>query len=646
MAAVPAPPASAQAPISPADLSLVDITTLVGPGSLFRLVMTAAPPQGGDLAVSIYPRVNSRSEFDLAANGTFTRAPLEVLSYDPAQIRRPDGALQIDRHVATLTETLPTDLRLRQEGVYPLTVSTRQPDGTDQKRVIAFFVYFPEPRLPPPFKVAIVTTLAAAPGTAPDGTLTSGFSTTIAASLRPAARLIAAATARRVPIDVAARGLTLDEWASIPGLEAEAAAAVPLGPEYLAETYAGLSSSVLAENRLGDEIDSQIRDGRAALHERGLTPTVSVAVLPPGPPGSRSLRRLQQAGATAVVVPELALDPLDLQFTLTKPFTLDLRGSQIQAAAPDPVLSDIVSRPTDQPRAIASRVFAELTVLYLDAPADPRAAVVSVNGPPDARLFDPLLSDLAAAGYLQPTTLLDLFASVPAARDGADAQKRLVRTLRSSEPALPASLAPSLLDARSRLAALRALTGDEAPVQLGDRLITVAEGAPNPRLYVDAVDRIVAGGLDTVSVLSSDSLTLAGSDGVIPMRLRNSAAIPLTVTVTATSDRLRFPGGRAVVRIIPPGDSPLDLRVEALSTGSFPLDVTIATPCPHGEATCSGQLPVGRPARVTVTSTKASAVAIAIAGGALLFLLLWWGREIVRPRRRRRLNPEAAPADQ
>src|SRR5437879_5983321 len=77
--AAPSPPAAAQAPAP--RLVLTDVSTIVAVGGSLHLSfdLRGSPSPDADVAVSVYPALGSRSEFDLAASGTFTRNPIEVL---------------------------------------------------------------------------------------------------------------------------------------------------------------------------------------------------------------------------------------------------------------------------------------------------------------------------------------------------------------------------------------------------------------------------------------------------------------------------------------------------------------------------------------------------------------------------------------
>ena len=93
---------------------------------------------------------------------------------------------------------------------------------------------------------------------------------------------------------------------------------------------------------------------------------------------------------------------------------------------------------------------------------------------------------------------------------------------------------------------------------------------------------------------------------------------------------MEFPGG---------GSRPLDLsrrntterfEVVARTSGAFPLRITLHSP--------DGNLLIGQ-ARLTVRSTAASSVSVFVSVGAVFFLIVWWGRHVVRGRRAARLVP-------
>jgi hypothetical protein len=70
--------------------------------------------------------------------------------------------------------------------------------------------------------------------------------------------------------------------------------------------------------------------------------------------------------------------------------------------------------------------------------------------------------------------------------------------------------------------------------------------------------------------------------------------------------------------------------VLARTSGAFPLVVTMQSP--------DGSLIVGH-TRLTVRSTAASGVGLLLSAAAGIFLLVWWGRHVLRGRRARQLVP-------
>ena len=102
------------------------------------------------------------------------------------------------------------------------------------------------------------------------------------------------------------------------------------------------------------------------------------------------------------------------------------------------------------------------------------------------------------------------------------------------------------------------------------------------------------------------------------------------VIVTVQSDKLEFPDGSTRPLELTRRNTTERFSVVARTSGAFPLRITLVSP--------DGNLTIGR-ARLTVRSTAASRVSLAVSVGAALFLAIWWGRHVVRGRRAKRLVP-------
>jgi hypothetical protein len=126
------------------------------------------------------------------------------------------------------------------------------------------------------------------------------------------------------------------------------------------------------------------------------------------------------------------------------------------------------------------------------------------------------------------------------------------------------------------------------------------------------------------------SITLTARRGQIPVTFQNRTGARVRVIVTVQSDKLEFPDGTSRPLELARRNTTERFSVVARTSGAFPLRITLQSP--------DGNLLIGN-ARLTVRSTAASRVSLAVSASALLFLVVWWGRHFVRGRRAGRLVP-------
>jgi hypothetical protein len=148
--------------------------------------------------------------------------------------------------------------------------------------------------------------------------------------------------------------------------------------------------------------------------------------------------------------------------------------------------------------------------------------------------------------------------------------------------------------------------------------------------YVSAVETGIADYLGAIEMPQGRSITLTARRGQIPVTFQNRSGTPAKVIVTVQSDKLEFPDGTTRPLELARRNTTERFAVVARTSGAFPLRITLQSP--------DGNLLIGR-ARLTVRSTAASRVSLTVSFGALVFLIVWWGRHIVRGRRARRLVP-------
>jgi hypothetical protein len=250
------------------------------------------------------------------------------------------------------------------------------------------------------------------------------------------------------------------------------------------------------------------------------------------------------------------------------------------------------------------------------------------------------LAGLSQSSILQPVTVSTLFSSVDRLRSSTGAP-----TVRRLTPAPKQAGATAARAARTRLATFKSiLDPGNAVYALLEEQLLVSQSADlrssRQRAYLGAVQDGVDEQLRRVQTPAGRSITLTAREGQIPVTFRNATGYPVHVVVTVRSDKLEFPGGTARSGKPPNQVSRrLDLTkrndterfaVLARTSGAFPLVVTMQSP--------DGSLIVGH-TRLTVRSTAASGVGLLLSAAAGIFLLVWWGRHVLRGRRARQLVP-------
>lgn len=325
--------------------------------------------------------------------------------------------------------------------------------------------------------------------------------------------------------------------------------------------------------------------------------------------------------------------------TLTRSFRLRGARGEITAVAADPALANHLAGPgTATPALRAQRALADLTVLYLDMPGDRRGVVLN---PPRSGVEPGVLAALARglAGnpVLEPVGVERLFETVEMARAGGGQPlvRRALVTRTARDNGL-VSLAPEIAASRRHLDSLAGVLGPDNPVvDALQEQVLLAESADitTARERSGRLSAIRASVEDTIGqirVPQVRSITLTARRGTIPVTFLNESGYPARLRVNLTSQKLDFPGGRSRVLDLTHLNTTKQFPVVARTSGAFPMNVELTSP--------DGALVVGR-AQVTVRSTAAPGLGLAVSAGAALFLAVWWGRHAHRGRRARRLVP-------
>jgi hypothetical protein len=571
---------------------------------------------------------------DLRSEAYRTATPIDTL---PASA---DGS----RRVSLSLDPADGGLRLPTEGVYPVQLIAQDGATNPLASLVTHLIVGPDPAdESPPLGVAVVAEIAAPPALHPDGT------TTLApADVDDLAQITAGmAAVPGVAASLAVQPETIDALATIEAPEGQAVVdglrQAAVGREVLASPYVAVSPDGLVDADLVSELGPQLYAGAVVLTERlGATPVGSSA-LAPDDLGGPGLDLLATVGVQGLVVADGQVEPLDpgiIRFSLAQPFllTADDGTAEVQALATDDVVLERMAT-TGSPGLVVSRVLSELALLRLEQPSLARSTVLPLPTDTPANVVQLLLEGLAGGRPFAATTLSGAFTHAAPLLDRGGNQ--VDRPLVPAEPdAVPPVVARSLGPARADLITFAGLVGDDiARVAPLDRHLLVApaeaipvgQGAEHIATVEGAIDLVTG----QVSTPATFTLTLTARDGTIPLTITNTSGLPLHVTVHLRSQKLEFPDGDAIDLVLTEENQRIDIRVRALTSGAFPLQIDVTTP--DGDRRLSTS-------RYTVRSTAISGAGLVLSIGAGAFLVVWWARHWHRTRRSAKLvASEARP---
>jgi hypothetical protein len=306
----------------------------------------------------------------------------------------------------------------------------------------------------------------------------------------------------------------------------------------------------------------------------------------------------------------------------------------LRTAAADTGLTEHFSEKT--PALAVARLLADLTMLYRDDPTVAQRGVVMApprSWLPSSPLVEGVLAALAESPILQPVTVGDFFERTrPSTARGRVLVRRPVAPPSPPTTGLPAG---SIRSSRRQIEAFGSAVDPLNPIldRLDRTLLVTPSTDLRPRdrtRYLSGINEQIGTEVRQVTMLPTDSITLTGRVGHIPVTVRNGLPYPVRARLRISSDTLDFPeGAERELALAPRRNTPTNFVVKARTSGSFPLRVELLAP--------QGDLVLTQ-GRYTVRSTAISGAGTVLSIGAGLFLLLWWGNHL-RGRRSRRLIP-------
>jgi hypothetical protein len=622
-------------------------------GFVMRFAATNVPP-GSQVAVTVHDALRSRTAFDDSIDGG---------SLPPTRDRQtfPFDQLPVDAATGDRLLTLPTT-GLGSDGVFPLEVDLRSSADDSLAHFVTHVVVAPLDAdgalsVGQPLNVAWVWPLQAEPAYVTPPVIVNPRTL---ADLEPAGRLgrqaaeLAANT--DVPLTLAPSPETLDAWAAlaqtqkIQGLAegVDGLRAAALRNQVLAGPFVPLDLPSLLHAGLADLVTSSTTTGPSELTrgvatlEEFLGAHVDPSTALPGPLDASSLSILQSASVRQLVLDGSALAPEPEKYTPAHPYKMRTvagdDSSAVTVVATDTGLEQFLTG-DDSPALRAAHLLSGLALVAGEQPSIPRGIAIAnpTDWDADDAFVSAVLAGLRGNPLLHPTTVEGLLENVPVETvDGEPDGTPVYRELATyAPPAAPVTAAQYAKGVQSRDAVAALVGVADTRTQGADRALasSVAAAWANPagrvkaRQLLASIRGSVAGYLGQVQVQPQSTVTITSSKAEIPISFRNTGDDDIEVHLKLESDRLLFPDGAEREILLPhQHNTTIRVEVETRGSGTAPVTLTVTTP---------GGLAIGKPTVIKVRSSFVSGVGVFLTVGAVVFLVIWWGWDIRRRRKKR-----------
>jgi hypothetical protein len=643
--------ASAKAPTNP-HLRLVDMPLSIEPDTPLLIVVGAVGdvPIDGVVVVTAYAPVNTRQQVATIVRGDLPSKSVGTISIPVTSVDR-DAAGDFVVSVPTQSATkLRNKLRLKDAGLYPLSVELRDNDSGETLAQMTTFIERRGTSNPSPVYVGMVFDVDSVPTLQPDGTtlITDDSRAQLMRLTDYLERTAAPATVVIRPelLDGLKRSGTPDDLSLLNRL----AAAIGTRHELLAEPSVSLDPSAAAAAGLQLAYTDQLRLGEDQLFASlGVNIAKRSTAFVPAGIDNNGLGLLRGLGIRHVLLDQPAAVP---QPTGTPTGEIGLvrvaPDQDVPALVADPTLQSTLHTPTDDPVAVAHSVLADLVALGSERDAELRGSATAVPrgvavvgghiGDIDPALLDAVMDVLRRSPHIALDSVDTVLEALE--RGTPPVQMRTVAVV-NRQPIDLRPVASTLGPLNSEIVSFAGMLPQIDPVDPRPaewrRLMEVYPAdninEDTRRLYSSEIEQAIGALRGAVSWPTLGHITIGGRASTIPFVLDNSSDTDLKVLLHLSSAKMNFPDGDPLVTVTRHGRTSIDIRVVARSGAEFPVTVQLLTP--------DGRQPLGGVNTLTVRASVLTGLGQVVTGALLVILASWWLQSYVRARRRRRASAEA-----
>jgi hypothetical protein len=597
-------------------------------------------PTGLTVVVAVFTPMGSRDQVAEVVRGSLPELTDQV-TLSGATVIRP-GSQRLDLVVPLVTDH-PTvgSLYFQHSGVYPLRVTLLR-DGVDVATVVSFVHRLPDSAEPVDDPLEVGVAMSTSVGFTLDDQLRLQLSD---AAVAEVGHLTEAVASSAVPVSVRVAPALITALAN--GTKEQKALVTRLADAVqqhtvLSATGLPLDASAMAAADQASLYTQWLRNGEDQLGSTLDSPAQRSVSLVDTPLTSKAAAMLRDLGTRLFVVPPALYDNLpDPHPDLVGGTSQLLRArissdSTVNIAVADRRFQQLLGEPSANPILTAINGVADLLAARQQVVDDgglPHRHGVVLAAPdlgiPNTAVFAALTGLIATTPGLHPTTLDDLAVRVdPLSEGGVDTAVNLPSTTSASV----ANRVGTMNLLRLGIAATSSMLDHDDPRSAEWRRLL--DALPSAAIDTAQAGRL-SGGISSalaeiqrhVEPPQGFSFNLTGKKGTVPVSIRNTADVPLTVRVRMSSSKLRFPDGDRVITLAPNTYTEVRINLEIRSNGRFPVSLEVFTP--------SGTTRLGPVVPLTANVGGLSGLGNLVTGAGALVVLTWWARHVRRNRRKR-----------
>ncbi len=662
-------------PQPPPRVRLTEFPPWLGPDGVLRITLeitnrSEQPIVNPRIGVSIFDGPRSRSELSRSFKGGRPARQLRWSDTLISSVTIPPfstGAITVEKPLSEISF-----FGSAGDRVYPVRIVVRT-GAVPVPPVDTEMIYFARPA-PEPLLLALVIPLDTPPVFDPEGRMIGKSLGNAVSGGRLTRILQALDTHPDIPVALAPSGLLTDSLADaadgyrVPersrtevieapdpraqraatALESIRAAVQRPGTRIIAPSYSNAFLPALVRADLIDQIRAQVEESRSRLrYALGFDPLTGWFLPSEGLLDESTLALLQRLEVSQLILSPASVRPARQAPTLTpgNPVGLATRAGPVRAVMEDATLASRLT-PEEGLSGVQAlqRLLAETATIMLERPAQRRGVtlVAPRDWSADSTVVNGLLEALGRSPWMvgrTPDQLLseldngrieELVSSEAVMKAGPESPGReYFDALRSARRAIDryADLAPpSELSGplgQVRRSFLAAQSADLWGRATGGRDVSFAR----------MIEAKVKAEFRKIQAPASQTITLTSRKGKIPLVIQSKVDYPVEILIRLESDKLTFPGGQrcpvgsptgvCLPVTLQPRAQTVEVSANARATGTFPLRVTLLT-SKQGLIIDSG--------RLVVRSTAYNMVALAITGGAAVYLAGAWLGSLVRRR--------------